>query len=500
MGWLTEGLVKEQEAPKGSSHSLYRTSLRGGIRRPCTVLLMLSLMQCMFFHLCYSDVKVNVENDMIYPIGYPIALEVNGNSDKCVKVLLNKNAVDAYNFPYYLYKPGFYTLEIYTGSSTLTLSFEVVDYIPLVAEATAYVVQGSETGAKTIVVSVPNFKLDPRYALQYTLPMVAIPCEAIVTPSLTLYSLDSEAEYRATRVKTFGDSILAEFEISAHEIIENLFTIGTILINGERAVFETTNLDFEPGRNSPESGYTMVPYCPPSGGCTPRCTWKSKVTTHDKTKLNCTMGNSLHGAEVKGESAGNTMWGEGWAIDTVPLLASFCADAGMGTYRRLIYHYVENPNCPCPGRQSIDANMNPRFTACSLRGGLSVFYWMSYAKAGGWMSVSATGLGSAEAKGGVHIGGSNQISFGNSGITITLVPAPPGGCSPFADNKSYSAGISRTLVTCSSGIGIEVYAEGAMGGLVTLFAEAKASIKDASCNTQLILSCPCCGGGIVTIR
>lgn len=116
------------------------------------------------------------------------------------------------------------------------------------------------------------------------------------------------------------------------------------------------------------------------------------------------------------------------------------------------------------------------------------------------MSVSATGLGSAEAKGGVHIGGSNQISFGNSGITITLVPAPPGGCSPFADNKSYSAGISRTLVTCSSGIGIEVYAEGAMGGLVTLFAEAKASIKDASCNTQLILSCPCCGGGIVTIR
>ena len=39
-----------------------------------------------------------------------------------------------------------------------------------------------------------------------------------------------------------------------------------------------------------------------------------------------------------------------------------------------------------------------------------------------------------------------------------------------------------------------------MGGALTLYAEAEAEIRDASCNTELVLSCPCCGMRTLKIR
>jgi len=489
-------LARTRSVREGDRRSSRQTRLRWNIRRLCAMLLSYCIAHC----LCYSDIKVNLTGDMLYPIGYPVNVE----SDENITVILNGDQIN--NFPYYLAQPGIYTLEIYGESSMLTLNFEVVDYIPLVAKAIAYVVEspGTSGEATTIMIEARNFELDPRYALKYVLPNIAIRCDAIITPSLTLYSPDLQTEYRATRVWAFEDRLLAEFKVtqfyfSNQNVIENLFIVGTIQIGAQRAIFETTNLVL--GGNFPILEYLTVPYCPGGGECSsPRCGWRSQILSHVKRPLKCNQGTSLHGAQISGESAGSTMWGEGWAIDTLPLLAAFCADAKIGEYRRRIYHYVENPDCPCPGQQTIEASMHPQFTACAFRGGFSAFYWFSYAKAGGWMSVSASGLGSAEAKGGVHVGGSNQISFGNSGITVTLVAAPPGGCSPFADNKSYRANISSTTVTCSSGAAIEVYAEGGMGGAATAFAKAEAFIRDGSCNTQLVLTCPCCGGGIVTIR
>ena len=147
--------------------------------------------------------------------------------------------------------------------------------------------------------------------------------------------------------------------------------------------------------------------------------------------------------------------------------------------------------------------MNPTFVACAERGGLSALYWLSYAEAGGWLSATVTGIGSARAEGGVHVGGDGEITIGGeNGVTITLSPAPPGSCKPFgpAQPGHGSASLSSTLVSCSSGTGITVYAEGALGGLATLFTKATAKIENASCSVTLILECPCCQPRVLKIH
>ena len=441
-----------------------------------------------------SDGLVNVQDGKIYPIQYPIVV---GRSD--VQVFLNGVKQD--HLPIYLDQPGICTLEIVHSDGKVDVaSFEVADYIPLTAVGSLFTSNILPNESVRVGVILQHFELDRRSAIEHVLPQILVPCESDTTVvTLTLFSATTASAYHTKDIYVSEKSLLAYFEIPKSEMNSDLFVVGTLNFNGQRFIFETEFLSMEDVDSVDLSSYTYT-YCPPGdGGCTPRCSWRKKVITHEKNKLFCSVGFPLHFAEVHGVSAGNTMWGKGRAIDTIPLFGIGCSDAKSGLYRVFVYHYNENPRCPCIG-QTISANMRPTFVACASRKGFSIFYWMSYAQAGGRLSVSATGLGEAMAEGGVHSGGSASMTIGNS-PSITLSPAPSNRCLSFSDNKSHGPkDLSSTLVTCSSDIGIDVYAEGGMGGALTLYAEAEAEIRDASCNTELVLSCPCCGMRTLKIR
>jgi hypothetical protein len=444
-----------------------------------------------------TTVDVNIEDGLIYPVGYTIELKCSGCS-----AYLNGTKLDD-GKPEKLSNPGLYSLEIIDGEYAEARIFEVVDFVPLTASGAIVELIEQEKSTVRIGVLVKDFKVDTRFILQQPSPEIQRIC---IAPVFTLYSIDTLNQYYSAAIYSSGHHLLVYFDVPKEELANRLFAVGMIYEGDRTFVLETDFLPIDLTHKVTSDYFPAAPYCPGDGECRPRCTWRSKVVRHDKQKLDCLQGNPdsfpFHGARITGVSEGRTMHAEGLARDTIPGLAAFCTDAATGLYERLVFHVNLEPRCPCL-EQTITATMNPTFVACAERGGLSALYWLSYAEAGGWLSATVAGIGSARAEGGVHVGGDGEITIGGeNGVTITLSPAPPGSCKPFgpAQPGHGSASLSSTLVSCSSGTGITVYAEGALGGLATLFTKATAKIKNASCNVTLILQCPCCGPRVLRIN